>query len=142
MRKTVIGALLLTAVVAAPAHAAFTALTIDCKTLLGNAGKEEARPVQWRWDGSVMSTTYTTYEREVKTTSFKPIQFVQRDTITGLIKFDFGFVTGILPNGDRQARTYQVFERNDQLFATETWSVVTPEGVVLYPSQNEYRNCS
>ncbi len=139
MKNAVIGALLLTAAVAAPAHAAFT---ISCKTQIEKPAKDAARPIQWRWDGSEVSTTYTTHEKEEKSNRYKPVHFVQRDSISGIVNTYYGFVTAVLSNGDRQSRTYHVFERDNQLLATGTWNLVTPEGAVVSSHQNEYRNCT
>lgn len=139
MKKSVIGALLLATALTSPAHAAFT---IDCKVQVYETGKEDARPIRFHWNGAEMTTTYTTWEKERKTTSFKPVHFVQRDAIS-IVSTNYAFVVAVNPNGDRISRTYQVFERDDkQLSAKVVFSLVTPEGAALAPTLNEYRNCT
>lgn len=139
MKKSVIGALFLAAAITSPAYAAFD---IECKIQVYETGKEDARPIRFHWDGAEMTTTYTTWEKERKTTSFKPVHFVQRDA-TSVVSTNYGFVVSVNPNGDRISRTYQVFERdNKQLAAKVVWSLVTPEGVALAPTVNDYRNCT
>lgn len=95
------------------------------------SSKELPHPVQWKWDGDELRTTYHDTQ---PATVFKitPVHFEERvlDRESTL----YAFVLGVERNGDRMSRTYIVGDLEDagsKIAVQETAGFVSPAGAPI-----------
>lgn len=139
MKSHVISLLFVTALVAAPAQAAFV---LNCKSKINPFGREITSPVQWAWDGVDLRVIATSHDQELKAGTLKPLQF-ERIKVPGTTPgVSYSFVVVTPANGIRVTQTLYVYGNGKSLAMAEITGMVSGQGLIIDATRTEYRGCS
>ncbi|WP_152385732.1 hypothetical protein [Achromobacter sp. GbtcB20] len=136
-------ALLMSAICVTPASAAFI---IECQTTVYGS-KELPHPIQWKWDGVELRTSYKHVNPEI-VFELAPVHFqervIDRDGLAshGLKATLYTFVMSVERNGDRMSRSFMVMEANSKVSLLESSGFVSEAGGLLSVKETTYRDCT